>query len=132
VRGFSSLLSFFSCASVAAASVKPHVITFGKWTTVPWSPDSVGGLEGETSLTLKVRALLVDTHVQEFTIGPTHEITDRLFVVRRAFRVNNSLPQESIAPPHWQWQRGGWLLVERGTGHISSINLPKSAAASQF
>jgi hypothetical protein len=39
--------------------------------------------------------------------------------------VNDSLPQESTAPPHWQWQRGGWLLVDRVTGHISSINLPE-------
>src|SRR4029077_3198727 len=55
----------------------------------------------------------------------THEITDRLFVVRRAFRINDSLPQESTSPPHWQWQRGGWLLVDRLTGHISPITLPE-------
>jgi hypothetical protein len=24
-----------------------------------------------------------------------------------------------------QWQRGGWLLVDRLTGHVSSINLPE-------
>jgi hypothetical protein len=120
-----ALLLLFSHGLAASAAVKPHVITFGKWTTVQWSPDSAGSSEGETSLTLRVRALLVDTHVKEFTIGPTHEITDRLFVVRRAFRVNDSLPQESTSPPHWQWQRGGWLLVDRASGHISSINLPE-------
>jgi hypothetical protein len=76
-------------------------------------------------LLLKVRPLLVDARVREFTLGPAHDITDRLFVVRRAFRVNDSLPQESSAPPHWLWQRGGWLLVDRTTAHISPINLPE-------
>jgi len=51
-------------------------------------------------------------------------VTDRLFVVCRAFRVNDSLPQESTSPSHWTWQRGGWLLVDCTTGHISLINLP--------
>ena len=39
------------------------------------------------------------------------------------FRVNDSLPSEAAA--HWQWQRGGWLLVNRLTAHISPINLPE-------
>ena len=30
-----------------------------------------------------------------------------------------------IAAPRWQWQRGGWLLVDRLTGRISPINLPE-------
>ena len=76
-------------------------------------------------LTLKVRPLLVDARVKEFTLGPAHDVTDRLFVIRRAFRVNDSLPQEAASPPHWQWQRGGWLLVDRLTGRISPINLPE-------
>ena len=110
-------------ASVTVAASKPHIITLGKWTTVQWLPDA--GAADDKPLTLKVRPLLVDAHVKEFTLGPAHDVTDRLFVVRRAFRVNDSLPQESSAPPHWQWQRGGWLLVDRVTGHISPINLPE-------
>jgi hypothetical protein len=69
---------------------KPHVIAFGKWNRVLWSP---GGTD-EKPLVLKVRPLLVDARIKEFTIGPAHDVTDRLFVVRRAFRVNDSLPQE--------------------------------------
>lgn len=61
---------------------------------------------------------------RKFTLGPVHEVTDRTFVVRRALRVNDSLPQESASPPHWQWQRGGWLLVDRVTSHTSAISLP--------
>jgi hypothetical protein len=116
------VFSFLSCGKAFAAP-KPHVINFGKWTTVQWSPDSASAASDNSSM-LKVRPLLVDARIKEFTLGPVHDVTDRLFVVRRAFRVNDSLPQESAAPPHWQWQRGGWLLVDRLTGHISAINLP--------
>jgi hypothetical protein len=42
-------------------------------------------------------------------------------VMQRAFRVNDSLPDESM--PRWQWQRGGWILVDRTTGRISAMNL---------
>ena len=74
-------------------------------------------------MTIKIRALIVDGRVKEYVLGAPHEVTERLFVVRRAFRVNDSLPEDSA--PRWQWQRGGWLLVDRVTGHISPINLPE-------
>ena len=106
---------------------KPHVIAFGKWTTVQWLPGT--GTADEKQLSLKVRPLLVDARVREFTLGPAHDVTDRLFVVRRAFRVNDSLPEESASLPHWQWQRGGWLLIDRVTGRISAINLPEFDAS---
>lgn len=110
---------------VSASTSKSHLITFGKWTTVQGSTDSISASEGEKPLAFKVRPLLVDAHVKEFTLGLAHDVTDRLFVVRRAFRVNDSLPQESTSPPHWLWQRGGWLLVDRVTARISSLNLPE-------
>jgi len=109
--------------TTAAAGTKSHTISFGKWTTVQWFPST--GAPDDKPLTLKVRPLLVDSRVKEFTVGPAHDVTDRLFVVRRAFRVNDSLPQEPVSMPHWQWQRGGWLVVDRITGHISPINLPE-------
>lgn len=34
------------------------------------------------------------------------------------------LPQEAGAASHWQWERSGWLLVNRETGHIAALNLP--------
>jgi hypothetical protein len=109
----------------AHAATKPHIITFGKWTTVQWFPESRTDAKDDKPLALKLRPLLVDARVKEFTLGIPHDVTDRLFVIRRAFRVNDSLPQESTSPPHWQWQRGGWLLVDRTTGHITPINLPE-------
>jgi hypothetical protein len=116
------LIVAIHASTAAAAAAKSHIITFGKWTTVQWFPGEEAA--NEKPLTLKVRPLLVDAHVREFTLGPVHDVTDRLFVVRRAFRVNDSLPQES-ASPNWQWQRGAWLLVDRTTARISPINLPE-------
>jgi hypothetical protein len=116
---FASFLIF--CAMSAVAVPKPHVITFGKWTPAKWD---VGSADGK-SLDLKIRGLYVDTRLKEFTTGPAHEITDRLFVVRRVFRLNDTLPEESAAAPKWVWQRGGWLLVDRLTGHVTQVNLPE-------
>ena len=104
-------------ANPAVAAVKVHVIAFGKQTWVQWFANSAE----DKPLTLKVRALLVDGRVKEYVVGSPHEVTERLFVVRRAFRVNDSLPED--AAPRWQWQRGGWLLVDRTTGRVSPINL---------
>ncbi len=102
-------------AGVGAAT-KTHVIALGKWMAVQW-------LAEEKAVTIKIRPLMVDGRVKEFVLGSPHEVTDRLFVVRRVFRVNDSLPEESAV--RWQWQRGGWLLVDRVTGRVSAINLPE-------
>jgi hypothetical protein len=101
---------------ICAGVPKAHVITYDKWIAAKW-PNATG----EKMLDLKVRALLVDTRIKEYTTGSPHELTDRLFVVRRAFRINDALPGENTA--RWQWQRGGWLLVDRLTGRVSQLNL---------
>jgi hypothetical protein len=134
-RRIASLLFVILIQASAFAASKPHTVAFGKWTSVRWVPEAGFPETGlskngpnaadDKPLTLKVRPLLVDARVKEFTLGPAHDVTDNLFVVQRAFRVNDSLPQESTAPPHWQWQRGGWLLVDRITGRISPLNLPE-------
>src|SRR5271167_2639930 len=103
-----------------AAVTKPHVVAFGKWVSAKW-PNATG----QKLFDLKVRALFVDTRLKEYTTGAPHEVTDRLFVVRRAFRVNDTLPTEAVPAPRWQWQRGGWLLVDRITGRVSQLNLPE-------
>lgn len=100
----------------SGAATKVHVIAFGKWMSVQWLPDSAGN-----PLLLKVRPLVIDSRVKEYAVGAPHEVTERLFVVRRAFRVNDSLPEDSTL--RWQWQRGGWLLVDRLTGRISPVTL---------
>lgn len=111
------LLSISMLAPRSGAATKVHVIAFGKWMSVQWQPDST-----DKALPLKVRTLVVDGHVREYAVGTAHDVTERLFVVQRAFRVNDSLPEDSSI--RWQWQRGGWLLVDRLTGRISAVNLP--------
>lgn len=118
---FSLGLSLSLCLALAGrcwATPKPHVIAFGKWISAKW-PNATG----EKQFDLKIRPLFVDTRLKEYTTGNPHELTDRLFVVRRAFRINDALPAETAA--HWQWQRGGWLLVDRVTGRVSQLNLPE-------
>ncbi len=115
-RSFSYALALSSLA--AAAAPKTHVITFGKWSTIQYHSDA-----DDKPLALRIRPLLVDARVKDFTLGAIHDVTDRLFVVQRAFRVNDSLPEDPA--PHWQWQIGGWLLVDRTTGHVSPLLLPE-------
>jgi hypothetical protein len=125
---FMPLLILLEFISVGANAAPNHVIAFGKWNTVPYVADSAGSPQGKT-VALKIRPLLVDGQVKEFTLGLAHDVTDRIFVVQRAFRINDSLPQDSPTAPHWQWQQGGWLLVDRVTGRISPINLPEFDAS---
>jgi len=115
---FGVILSTAALGAVA----KVHVITFGKWTTAQWFPGT--GMVDQKPVILKIRALVVDGRVKEYVIGAPHEVTERLFIVRRVFRVNDSLPEDS-GIPRWQWQRGGWLLVDRTTGRVSAVNLPE-------
>jgi hypothetical protein len=122
MRSYICLLVFvLLLATFAQAAPKPHVIAFGKFTAIKWF---VGPGE-DKALDLKVRALYVDTRLKEFVVGAPHDVTDRLFVVRRMFRMNDSLPEESAAPARWHWQRGGWMLVDRVTGRISQVTLPE-------
>jgi hypothetical protein len=117
-QGFLLALSFMLLSSFALATSKPHVITFGKVMTVKLL---LGPDEGQTQ-PLKVRTLVVDGKAKEFVTGDVHEVTDRLFVVRRAYRLNNNLPGDS-KPPSWVWERGGWLLVDRLTAHVTQLSL---------
>jgi hypothetical protein len=105
--------------SRSLSAAKPHFVGFGKWTSIKLV------LEGEEKRTkdLRVRPLLVDGRTKEFTTGQLHDVTERTFVVQRAYRLNDSLPQETGAV-HWLWQRGGWLLVDRVTGKVQTILLP--------
>lgn len=114
------LLTLVVLAATAWAAPKPHVIAFGKALPVKL----MLGPEEDKSLDLTVRGLSVDGKLREFATGEVHDVTDRLFVVRRAFRVNDRLPDDPKGP-RWRWQRGNWLLVDRQTGRISELRLPE-------
>ena len=114
---------------MSAAPKKVHVVGLGAARQVPYSKagDPAGAQEAES--TLKIRALIVDGAVKEWTTGEAHDVTDRSFVVRRALRLNDELPGEKISGPgaakeRWVWQRGPWLLVDRATGHETALKLP--------
>jgi hypothetical protein len=110
-------------ATASAAPKKPHSVVLGKAQTVTWSM----GPEEQTAIEMKVRPLIVNGDVKEMTSGEAHDVTDRLFVIRRAFRLNDSLPGETAA--HWKWQPGDWILVSRANGHITKLALPEFDSA---
>ncbi|HUI83480.1 MAG TPA: hypothetical protein VL240_04610 [Candidatus Binatia bacterium] len=118
---FSPLLMIVLLAALpGAAASKPHTVTLGKPTSVKLF---LGPSEDQT-VDIAVRPLYVDTKLKEFTTGDTHEVTDRQFVVRRAYRINDTLPDDARRSPKWLWQRGGWLLVDRASGKLSLLRLP--------
>lgn len=124
----SRALVFVSVLAAAAAGVafgaprKGHAVFLGAVKKVPYSRagDPAGATAGETEL--KIRALVVDGVLKEWTTGDPHDVTDRSFVVRRALRLNDTLPGDK--QNRWVWQRGPWLLVDRSTGHATPVKLP--------
>lgn len=71
---------------------------------------------------IRVRTLLVDGKLREYTIGQPHDVTEHEFVVFRAVRLNDALPDEKQS--RWIWQRGGWVRVDRVSGRITPLKLP--------
>jgi hypothetical protein len=107
------------------AQAKTHTVFLGGAKKVAYSQagDPAGAAAGEDSL--KIRALLVDGVLKEWTTGDAHDVTDRSFAVRRAIRLNDALPGDKPATAgHWVWQRGPWLLVDRVSGRVTALKLP--------
>jgi hypothetical protein len=113
------LLGLLLFLGQATAASKPHAVVLGKWSSLKRQPES----EGTKSVELKSRALFIDGRVKEYTAGAAHEVTDRIFVVQRLFRINDSLPQET-GPVRWRWELGGWLAIDRVSGKVQAVNLP--------
>jgi len=100
------------------AAPRQHTVVLGRWRTVKLTREDGSGEP------LKVRQLLIDGKLREYTAGNPHEITDRLFVIRRAHRLNDALPDERETRPEWIWRLEGWISVDRQSGHLASLNLP--------
>jgi len=137
-------LQFLAASLAHAAPRKAHTVVLSAARKVPYDKvgDPAGAVAGEDSL--RIRALLVDGALKEWTTGDAHDVTDRSFVVRRVLRINDALPsdQQTAGQPgqaaagkpqgHWVWQRGPWLLVDRLTGRVTPLKLPDyDAGASQ-
>jgi hypothetical protein len=104
------------------ASAKPHTVGIGAGKRVPYSITSDPAVALPDEKTLHVRPLIVDDKVKEWTTGDVHDITERSFVVRRALRLNDSLPGDKTE--HWIWQRGPWIMIDRSNGHVTAMKLP--------
>ena len=118
-----AMAAFLIVVPMAQASAhKARAVYLGSVKSVPYAKagDPAGAAADETAL--KIRALIVDGQVKEWTTGDSHDVTDRSFVVRRVLKINDALPADKQG--HWVWQRGPWLLVDRATGHIAALKLP--------
>ncbi|HEY1650077.1 MAG TPA: hypothetical protein VGF96_18990 [Terracidiphilus sp.] len=125
VIGFWAVVLVLLAVSTAGGSAAPrkgHTVVLGAVKRVPYSKqgDPAGAATGEDAL--KIRALLVDGALKEWTAGESHDVTDRSFVVRRVIRLNDTLPGDKQG--QWVWQRGPWLLVDRVTGRETALRLP--------
>jgi len=113
-----------------AAPRKPHTVLLGAARRVHYSKSGDPAGAAPTEQELKIRALLVDGVLKEWTTGDPHDVTDRSFAVRRALKLNDTLPTDQApqnparAASTWVWQRGPWLLVDRVTGHVLALKLP--------
>jgi len=114
VVAMAAILLAASPASPAAPR-KSHTVALGATRRVHYSKagDPAGAAPGEEEL--KIRALMVDGALKEWTTGDAHDVTDRSFVVRRVIKLNDALPGDKA---------GTWLLVDRVTGHVAALKLP--------
>lgn len=100
--------------TVAAFAASNHVVAWGSWTAVKLA-------SGEQ---LKVRPILIDGRIKEYSTGAAHQVTENVWVARHAVRINNALPQDASKRAQWTWQLGGWISVNSASGRISELNLP--------
>jgi len=110
--------SLILAISYGWATPRQHTVVLG-----PWHSASVITETGK-AVPVKLRKLLVDEKFKEHTAGPSHDVSDRLFVVRKAAQLNDSLPQDTVKTTRWIWRMEGWISVDRQTGHVSPLNLP--------
>jgi len=102
-------------ACAAAAASGSHVVGWGSTATIKLA----------SGQQVKVRPVMVDGRLKEYSTGPAHQVTETLFVVRRVFRINNALPGDPPGPAQWTWQLDGWMSVNSSTGHIAELKLPE-------
>lgn len=112
---------FALCVALVLCSLplyaKVHTVALGAWRKVPYTPPTT-----TTEDSLRVRPLVIDGQVRDWTTGEIHEITGRTFVARRAVKLNDALPEEAGA--HWLWVLGPWILVDRASAHVTVLHLP--------
>ena len=109
------VIALLLAAGAGAGASGGHVVAWGSSTTIKLS----------SGQQVKVRPLVVDGRVKEYSTGPAHQVTDTLFVARRVFRINNALPGDPPKPAQWTWQLGGWMSISSTTGRVEELKLPE-------
>ena len=72
--------------------------------------DPAGAAASEDAL--KIRALVVDGVLKEWTTGDAHDVTDRSFVVRRVIRLNDALTRrQGRGTGYGSAGRGCWWIA---------------------
>ena len=105
-----------------------HTVGLGAVRRVPYTPAfATADTKDDDSTTLKVRPLVVDDKLKEWTVGEMHTISDRTFAIRRVLHINDALPNDP--GERWIWQPASWILVDRSTGHITALHLPNFDSA---
>ena len=124
---FSALLLLAS-VSASGAPPKVHTVALGAVRRVPFvAADVAAEDKADEAGTLRIRSLIVDGKVLEWTTGDVHDVTERSFVTRRVLHVNDTLPGEKAG--RWVWQPGSWILVDRLSGRVTALHLPEFDAA---
>jgi hypothetical protein len=121
MRAACGLALMLATALPAWSAAKPHVVVLGKAQTVK----IFLGADESQPVSIAVRPLYVDGKQKDYTTGDAHDVTDRQFVVQRAYRINDALPEDTAKQGKWVWQRGDWLLVDRVSGHVTQVKLPE-------
>lgn len=119
---FLAAVPLLLAVSAYGASAKVHTVALGAVKRVPYIAADVSKEDkSDEASTLRVRPLVVDGKVREWTTGDTHDITERTFVVRRVLHINDTLPGEKQL--RWVWQPGPWIAVDRGSGRVTALHM---------
>jgi hypothetical protein len=125
---FAALIAPAASALTTTKPPKPpkvHTAVLGAKLRVTWiaSPEAAASSPStqKQHLALTIRPLLIDGRRKQWTTGPVHDITDHTFAVLEALHINDALPTDRA--PHFIWQTGAWLLVDRSTGHVTPLHL---------
>jgi len=103
---------------------KVHTVALGAVKRVPYvAADVAAEDKADEAASLRLRPLIVDGRVVEWTTGDVHDVTERSFVTRRVLHVNDALPGDKAG--RWVWQPGPWLLVDRVSGRVTALHLPE-------
>jgi hypothetical protein len=103
------------------AALRAQRVAFG----APMTVALYLGPDAAQSATIEVRPLYLRGNIERFTTGEPHDVDERYFVIRRAYRIDDApSPDPRAEGLHWQWQRGGWLWVDRRSARVRDLNLP--------